>query len=319
MKVRGLWVLAAAIHLMAGPILQVDRRTVELGSLTPLSSHQLRFRMENTGDAPLRILDIRTDCGCTTCTIGSRVLMPGDHTSLEVRLEAGPAEGAFEKRITLTTNATGEATLDLRLTGEVRSQVEVDPPVLQFSEVSRSRNAITRSLHLSSGFPLAIAVKDPPGEGVFTWYVTTDSPRRAELHVTLDPARCPSDKRSGNFTLRLETGHQEQPILEVPVFWSLLTPFRINRGALALTPHSRHGVVTLSRTDGSEFTIIGILADTSYLVVTGNVKTATPMFRATIRAKVRRFPAQATTLPVGFTTEDPDEPVVWVRVTLAGD
>jgi hypothetical protein len=317
---RWLWVLATAAHLAAGPVLHVDRPVLDLGALTPLSSRQLQFQVENTGDAPLRILDIQPDCGCTTCTIGTRVLLPGDTTLLAVHLDAGPAEGPFQKHITLTTNAaggaTGTATLDLVLSGEVRSLVEVSPPVLNFGELSRSEDQATRTLQLSSRLPLAIAVKEPPGETVFTWFVTTEDPRRADLNVSLDPGTYPSGKRSGHLTLRIETGLKDQPILEVPMFWSLTTPFLIDRDALTLTPRLRQGTVTLRRADRTDFTITGI-TQSGDLVVTGNLDEPTSSFRATIRHQ-GPFPEKTTTVSVGFLTNDPDEPTVWTQVTLAG-
>ena len=61
------------------------------------------FAFENTGNAPLTILDAATSCGCTTPQWTKEPVLPGAKGEVKVRFN-GVGSGKIKKSITLTTN-----------------------------------------------------------------------------------------------------------------------------------------------------------------------------------------------------------------------
>jgi hypothetical protein len=63
------------------------------------------FRMVNTGDAPLRIINARVTCGCTTPEYPTGDVAPGDTAVVTVAYNANGRPGRFDKKIYVTTSA----------------------------------------------------------------------------------------------------------------------------------------------------------------------------------------------------------------------
>jgi len=74
------------------------------------------FEFTNTGKSVLILQNVKASCGCTTPTWTKEPVAPGGMGVVEVIFDATGRAGAFNKTITVTTNA-GEETLTIK--GEV--------------------------------------------------------------------------------------------------------------------------------------------------------------------------------------------------------
>lgn len=73
------------------------------------------FTGENTGDAPLVILDVVTTCGCTVPDFSRQPLRPGDRTQITVTFDPAGRPGLFEKTLAVySTERQRVATLTVR-------------------------------------------------------------------------------------------------------------------------------------------------------------------------------------------------------------
>ena len=63
-----------------------------------------RFAMVNTGDAPLRILSARANCGCTDLQVPKGAVEPGDTAWIDVSYDPAGRPGRFNKKIYIDTN-----------------------------------------------------------------------------------------------------------------------------------------------------------------------------------------------------------------------
>ena len=61
------------------------------------------FKLTNTGDADLVILDKRTSCGCTVPEIPEKPIKPGESSKITVKFERSGL-GNFNKQITIIAN-----------------------------------------------------------------------------------------------------------------------------------------------------------------------------------------------------------------------
>lgn len=67
-----------------------------------------RFEFKNTGKKIVRILGIRTSCGCTDATINDSDIAPGASSSLDVLFTIGKRTGLQEKEIVVSTDDATE-------------------------------------------------------------------------------------------------------------------------------------------------------------------------------------------------------------------
>lgn len=92
----------------------------DFGSVTKGEPVSHKFLVENTGDTPLEILNVKASCGCTATDYSSEPIAPGASGYVLATYNA-KSVGFFNKSVTVKLN-TSEGTVLLRLKGQV-----VDP------------------------------------------------------------------------------------------------------------------------------------------------------------------------------------------------
>lgn len=94
---------------------------IDLGQLTWHTEAAARIEVKNTGNRPLSITDVTTDCGCTVAEFSTAPIPPGSKGVITASYDAETL-GTFCKTVTVFTNASEEPT-DIVLTGCVKVQV----------------------------------------------------------------------------------------------------------------------------------------------------------------------------------------------------
>jgi hypothetical protein len=84
------------------------------------------FKFTNSGAAPLIIENAQGSCGCTVPTFPKEPIMPGETGEIKVKYDTQRV-GAFTKYVTLTTNATGGASTQLKIFGDVKPEAAPTP------------------------------------------------------------------------------------------------------------------------------------------------------------------------------------------------
>lgn len=79
------------------------------------------FVFTNTGDAPLVIIDINTNCGCTTAQYPQAPILPGKQDSISITFDPKGNPGEFAKEIIIKTNENKKRS-KLRIKGVVIPQ-----------------------------------------------------------------------------------------------------------------------------------------------------------------------------------------------------
>jgi len=100
----------------AGVTAQMDRTLIDLGQHLINDTATVRYFIYNRGDAPLNLLDITADCGCTTAKPGKSTLAPGESTALEVQFNGRAPEGPMQRNIAVMTDGVPDRIV-LRLIG----------------------------------------------------------------------------------------------------------------------------------------------------------------------------------------------------------
>lgn len=90
----------------AVPHLQLDSAYINLGKIERDTVVEASMGFCNTGDAPLQILRIFSDCGCTSPEYPTDEVLPGEKGEIKVRFNGKNRQaGAFRKTLRILTNA----------------------------------------------------------------------------------------------------------------------------------------------------------------------------------------------------------------------
>ncbi len=99
--------LTVSIGLAFGQAkIEFKNATHDFGNVTEGAQATHEFTFTNTGDAPLIIHAVRASCGCTTPDWTKEPVLPGKQGKVTASYNSKSRPGAFNKNITITTNAT---------------------------------------------------------------------------------------------------------------------------------------------------------------------------------------------------------------------
>jgi hypothetical protein len=126
-RIFTLVVLFMIVGLMAqevkGPKMELENPTIDYGDVMKGEDDGVRtFKFTNTGNEPLKLVNVKSSCGCTVPTYPKEDIMPGESGEITVKYNMRP--GRFSKSITITTNGVNEKTnqpnrVILRIKGNV--------------------------------------------------------------------------------------------------------------------------------------------------------------------------------------------------------
>ena len=100
-----------------GPIIKFESLTVDYGIVEKGSDGTREFKFTNDGKAPLKIVNVKSSCGCTIPTYPKGEIMPGESGVINVKYNTNRA-GRFSKSVSIYTNTVPDRSV-LRIKGEV--------------------------------------------------------------------------------------------------------------------------------------------------------------------------------------------------------
>lgn len=125
------------------PVIQIPEVEHDWGEVLQgnLVSHS--FVVKNRGTGPLRILKVKSNCGCTTAFF-SEEIAPGGEGRVELRVATGEVPGSYQrKNATVFTNDVSAGQVTLWMRGNVIPLLETDTPVLKLSGVCEESKETT--------------------------------------------------------------------------------------------------------------------------------------------------------------------------------
>ncbi len=107
---------------IAGDFLEQDQRAKPGGKEAIAKFHFL-----NAGQSTIKVIDLRTSCGCTTAALAKDQYAPGEVEDIEARFEFGTHTGRQEKVIAVTTSESLDHPTFLRLILDIPRAVVLQP------------------------------------------------------------------------------------------------------------------------------------------------------------------------------------------------
>jgi len=145
--VVALCLAAAAAPLAAQqvlPRLTIDPQQIDFGRMEQQEARHITVTLRNDGQAPLKIDNVETSCGCTVADPQKTVLQPGESTPLEVTFNSQMFEGKQLKLIEIHTNDPRDRVQEIEIRADVHAPLHVIPirRALTFNRVAAGDSVI---------------------------------------------------------------------------------------------------------------------------------------------------------------------------------
>jgi len=175
------------------------------------------IEIRNTGAAPLKILKVKTSCGCTVAKPAKHELGPGEADKITLSYNTKKKKQDVSQTITLLTNDPERPRVAIAIKGEVKEVYEVRPDSrITFKKIDRDETA-TESVELHNNMDKPIVLRLMPADenAPFEFKLEAVKPgMEYRLSATTKP---PLATGANNANVVLETDAEELPSLVVPV------------------------------------------------------------------------------------------------------
>jgi hypothetical protein len=132
-------VLSPAAAWAQGWVEQIlPERAFDAGSVAKGSKVRHTFRLVNRLDQEVQIETYKPKCGCTKVKIGANVIPPGTQTTIEAVIDTANFNGFKPSGLTLVFSRPTYAEVDLNFSCFIRTDVVLNPGVVDFGIVTRS-------------------------------------------------------------------------------------------------------------------------------------------------------------------------------------
>ena len=173
-------------------IVKAEPISLDMGTVGTGQQAKGIIRLVNTGDKPMRVIDCKANCGCTTTNCPrNKELQPGESVEIEVQMKAKLVGGRQSKRVDFIVE--GQPVLRVPVFVDVVAYVEIEPRTIDLQQTPDGR-VVIRSL---DDQPFRVLSMNPP------WIEAFDGDARTEhvLYLPLDDLQAQSRRRTIDFTI----------------------------------------------------------------------------------------------------------------------
>ncbi len=192
--------------------------------------------LSNTGTAPLKILKVRSSCGCTVAKPKKKELAPGESDTMTITYNTKKNKPTVSQTITLETNDPIEPRAIIRVKGEVKQLFETDPPNrITFPRIDRDTNkSITMKLHNNMAEKVDLKMAEVPADAPFD--VKLEAVEEGVEYTLTATTKPPLALGANVVNVRLETGLDKFPSLEVPISAYIAPRVAVTPSTLYVSP-----------------------------------------------------------------------------------
>jgi hypothetical protein len=244
------------------PRAEVPRREFDFGMMSPLTEAFHDFSIRNAGSAPLKLQVGPTTCKCTLSALAREELPPGEQTTVRLQWNSG-RHFHFEHSGTIITNDPQQQSIELRIRGQVITQIGTDVDEIVIPALAPDTPATSDVLVYSQVWDrFEIKAVQCSLAGV-TWKIDPFDPERAEelQAKTVQRVRLaiPGDLPDGDFAgvVRIsaaETGRHDEHRLELPLHGTVLRRMTLVGGKV--DPHGNIDLGSLPEGKGTRVRLL---------------------------------------------------------------
>jgi hypothetical protein len=208
-----------------------------------------RFEFTNVGTGPLTIQGVHAACGCTAVEVEQgKLYAPGEKGHVEVRFDTSAFEGRVVKAITVMSNERHVPDRTLTLKAFIKSEVEADPPLVDFGD-SVSGEGATQLVKIKPLGKKPVRVSDVVYNKDILTVTATESKGEWILKVDLKP-----DLPPGFLKETIVVKNSSEHLAEMPI------PVRANvKGNIEYSPvYLEFGAIAPEKAERRTLTLRGL-------------------------------------------------------------
>jgi len=132
------------------PKVEINQLHYNFGFMERSATGTHAFRITNGGDSPLRLRKGPTSCKCTLSSLEEQDIPPGGTADVTLEWRAKGEEPHFRQTATIFTNDRNHRRLELTVDGVLVQSLNLNPPQIVFTGVTRNEQVVGRSRLTSS-------------------------------------------------------------------------------------------------------------------------------------------------------------------------
>jgi hypothetical protein len=237
------------------PKLVCDEPVYEFGEVDNTKKIEHDFIIRNEGDATLNISDVKAACGCTVANVSTKLVAPGESSTISAVLNLSGKDGPMNKRITVHSNDPKSKQMTLSLKGKATSLVSYSPrsmmtPSLVYGESATNIITVT-SLEDT---PLEVTIENIGSKHLEAELLESENDKEAKVRVITKPS-LPKGATTGRLVLKTSTS--ARPLINVPFRFNVVGELSVYPAEISLIPRDRPQTKIISVSPGlvKEFTI----------------------------------------------------------------
>jgi len=160
-----------------------------------------KFHFVNTGSSAIKIVNVRTSCGCTTAALAKDQFVPGEAGDIQARFAFGSHTGHQEKTIAVTTSDSPNQPTFLRLIVDIPQAVVLNPEFV-FWKVGEPVDTKKFRVAIGEGFSAKLLGVESDNPDIH--FVVNPITPGKELEVSVTPNET---KRPQSATLLIKTDY----------------------------------------------------------------------------------------------------------------
>jgi len=310
---------AVVCMAQAAPHISFDATHFDFGKIPGDVKVSHRFKVTNTGQAPLNITRLNPSCGCTSTVIGKWTLAPQESTEVEVAFNPAGFRGLSRKSIQVISDDPASPTTTLTFEADVVREIMPSTDSVFFQDLVRSvpRKA---SVKLASGTdkPVKLTEARAPGAPYLSAALRQDG-KDAWVDITLDGHKIPAGRTVGADAIIVTTANPKVPTVTLTVQWELRASVVADPVRVAWSEtvgQELHTKVVLKQADGKPFRILSARTTNPVLTVEGITKAAAPRQEIEVVLAADAKPGLYTEKVI-LALDDPNQPELELRVAAS--
>ena len=294
------------------PDLYFTKFSHDFGTIEKGEKVSVNFEFKNAGDGELEISDVKASCGCTTATPEKLNYAPGEVGMIPVTFDSTRFNGQITKTINVTSNDPDNPRTQLRITGNVLSEVVNDPVSLAISNIRRTEK-VSRAFYVKTESLDRLEITDLAA--TFDFLKLTQErvdDKNIKVVVSFDGATLPQDRDIYQGHITYKTNGVKIPEGKLSVFIRVMKPVRARPGSVYFfsTPkgQAREMLVTLYTEEGVDLKL-GKIESSEKFITVEKMEGNQIKISLSADAEVGKFNGKVT-----IDTNVPEQPVLTISV-----
>jgi hypothetical protein len=123
----------------------------DFGTVAVAAKTEFRFPVYNPLNQTMHIQSVRTSCGCTTPTVETHYIEPGQQGSIHARFNTGSFKGKRGATLTVVIDQPFYSEVRLKVDGYIRSDIVVNPGSIDFGKIAQGETATQTAMLYYAG------------------------------------------------------------------------------------------------------------------------------------------------------------------------